>query len=109
MPDEDPDTPRRNDAKQQDFFDCWAADYEALVREAPGSPVDVVEQRLRAFIAVYPTHSTDMDIAFTARALSNPRWGRQHPLRALALAVRFRHDRSIWRSLRWLWRPRWAG
>ena len=87
MPDEDPDTPRLDAAEQQDFFDQWAADYESLVRNALGSAVAVVEERLRNFATVYPTHSRDMDIVFTARVLSDPKWGRRHPLRTLALAI----------------------
>ena len=51
----------------------------------------------------------EIDVALMARVMSDGHWARKHPLSALALAWKHRGSRPLHRSLRWLWRPRFAG
>lgn len=85
------------------------ADLQALLDACRGADVAESERLVRAFAGRYQPYLREIDIAFTARAFADPRWARRHPVAALALARRFRHERPGRRSLRQLWRPRFAG
>lgn len=85
------------------------ADFQALLDACRGQDVAEAERLLREFSARYQPFVREIDIAFMARVLADPRWARRHPAAALALAWRFRRERPVRRSVRWLWRPRFAG
>jgi hypothetical protein len=83
--------------------------YRTLCEAIRGRDIDEAERLVRDFANVYQGHAREIDIAFTARVLSDARWGRKHPISAVALAWRHRDDRPMRRSLLWMWRPRFAG
>jgi hypothetical protein len=87
----------------------YNADWAALRDAARGRDVVEVEGLVRHWAGAYAAHLEDVDVALTARVLSDPHWSRKHPLAALALAWRHRRSRPVRRTLRWLWRPRFAG
>jgi hypothetical protein len=51
----------------------------------------------------------DFHIEVTARAMADLRWAPHHPIAALAFAWRHRDRGGFVRSLRAIWRPRFAG
>lgn len=83
--------------------------YDELWRTARGSDVVEVERLLREFTETWAPYAEHVDVVLQARVMSDPRWGRKHPLKALALAWRFRRSRPMRRTLRFLVRPRFAG
>jgi hypothetical protein len=85
------------------------SDYRKLCEATRGRDIDEAERLVRDFANVYQPHAREIDIAFTARVLSDARWGRRHPIAAIALAWRHRGTRPMRESLLWLWRPRFAG
>ena len=87
----------------------YASDFRALLDAARGRDVLEVEHLLRDFASIYQPHVREVDLAFTARVMSDAHWARKHPLSAIALAWRHRDSRPVHRSLLWLWRPRFAG
>jgi hypothetical protein len=87
----------------------YTSDFRMLCEAIRGRGNDEAERLVRDFASVYRRHTPEIDIAFTARVLSDARWGRKHPISAIALAWKYRDDRPMRRSLLWLWRPRFAG
>ena len=92
-----------------DYNAQYASDFKALCDAARGRDVVEVERLLRDFASTYQPRLREMDLALTARALSDAHWARRHPVSAIALAWRHRDSRPVHRSLLWLWRPRFAG
>ena len=87
----------------------WTSDYRVLCESIRGRDVVEAERQVRDFARVYQPYAREIDLAFTARVLSDARWGRRHPISAVALAWKHRGARPFRRSLLWLWRPRFAG
>ncbi len=87
----------------------YASDYRMLCEAIRGRGIDEAELLVRDFASVYQPHAREIDIAFTARVLSDARWGSRHPISAVSLAWKHRDARPMRRSLLWLWRPRFAG
>lgn len=97
------------DAAMAAYIARYTSDYQMLCEDIRGRGVDEAERLVRDFASVYQPHFREIDVAFTARVLSDPRWGRRHPISAVALAWKHRDARPMRRSLLWLWRPRIAG
>ncbi len=87
----------------------YSSAFRVLCYSARGQDVVEAERLVRDFASTYQPHAREVELAFTARALSDPRWGRKHPMSAVALAWRHRGSQRMRRSLRWLWSPRIAG
>lgn len=83
--------------------------HDELWASARGRSIAEVEEMLRDFAGTGAPYLRDIDVAFSARVMSDPQWGRKHPVAAVGLAWAHRDERSPYRSLRWLWRPRFAG
>jgi len=97
------------DAAMEEHIAQHLAAYKALHNAARGRDVVEAERLVRDFASIHQPHAREVDLALLARVMSDPRWARKHLLSAIALAWRHRHAQPVGRSLRWLWRPRFAG
>ncbi|WP_309649975.1 hypothetical protein [Nocardioides sp.] len=99
----------RVEEPEDDAVRSHAEAYDELWASARGRSVAEVQEMLRDFSGTFAPYLRETDVAFSARVMSDPRWGRKHPVAALRLAWAHRGERSPYRSLRWLWRPGLAG
>jgi hypothetical protein len=83
--------------------------YDELWQWAHGKNVFEVEGRLREFTRTHAAYAREVDVVIQARVMSDIHWGVKHPVGALALAWRFRKDRSTRSTLKFFVRPRFAG
>lgn len=97
------------DEAMAEYIVRYESDYRVLCETIRGQPTGEAERLVRDFASVYQPRAREVDVAFTARVLSDARWGRRHPISAVTLAWKHRDARPAHRSLLWLWRPRFAG
>jgi hypothetical protein len=94
---------------EHDPVAAYNADWTRLCDAARGRDVQEVEGLVREWASERAPHLEEVDLQSLARVMSDARWARKHPLSAFALAWRHRRSRPVHRSLRRLWRPRFAG
>ncbi len=94
---------------EDDAMSVYDADWARLRDAARGRDVLEAEALVRGWAGTHARYITDLDVALMARVMSDPRWSRRHPLSAIVLAWRHRGSRPVHRTLRQLWRPRFAG
>lgn len=91
-------------------FDAVAREWERIRKAAPGTSVATVESWLSDVKRKHDLpYWEDADLTLTARAFVDPKWGRKHPIAALGLAWRYRSEKKLSATLKFLWRPRFAG
>ena len=89
--------------------DAYNAEWARLWQEARGRDVAEAERLVREWAARCAPYAEEWDLQLLACVMSDPRWAQHHPVAALAMAWRHRRSRPVHRSLRLLWRPRFAG
>ncbi|GEP37735.1 hypothetical protein NPS01_13980 [Nocardioides psychrotolerans] len=103
------ESPPRVEEWDDEAVRSHAEAHDELWASARGRSIAEVEEMLRDFAGTGAPYLRDIDVEFSARVMSDPQWGRKHPVAAVGLAWAHRDERSPYRSLRWLWRPRFAG
>lgn len=83
--------------------------HDELWRWSRGQDVAEVERRLREFTRTFAPYAEEVDVVTQARVMSDVRWGLKHPWGAVAIAWRFRRDRSPRHTLSFFLKPRFVG
>ena len=89
-----------------DYTADWNRLCDAIAR---AEDVYAAERLVREFADAHGRWVSEVDVVFMARVMSDVNWARKHPVSALLLVWKHRHERPMGRSLLWLWRPRLTG